>query len=143
MKSKAAALRSNARASATRREANLSSHSKRSADYTRRDAIRDGQLIDLSRWAALPDVMEGAAVPIAITETAWKRIGPRAERGRQVRRRALRVLCAARSAVLEALPQLDRVRFRVRGDGTLVIEFHESDEEQLIGTIMVSQRHRS
>lgn len=81
-------------------------------------------------------------MPIAITETAWRQI--RAPRGtsHQDGHRALRVLRAASSAVLETLPQLGRVGFRVRSGGPLVIEFHESDVEQLVATILARSRGR-
>ena len=115
---------------------------RRRADYTRRDAIEDGQLIDLSRWASSRDLFGGMPVPIATTATAWASLHRRTGLDRPAVQ-AAQVLRAAGSAVLESLPLLGRVPFRVRGDGRrarLAIAFHLSDADRLVATIMLDRQ---
>lgn len=106
-------------------------------DYTRKRAIEDGQLIDLTEWAS---TLETERIPIAITDTGWTRLRL-VEDDRRLQGRVHAVLRSARAAVREQLRTLGRVPFSVRSGRKrvpLVITFHESDDDgALVATIMV------
>lgn len=108
--------------------------------YTRRQAIADGQLIDVTNLARTVS-LTAPSLPMAITDTAWARLrGARQRSPALMQQRTLRVLQAARLAVLGRLSVLGRVPFSVhvgRGAAAFAIEIHESDEGEMVATIML------
>lgn len=81
------------------------------------------------------------SLPVAMTDTAWNRL--RGGRDRSIaltQQRTLRVLHAARTAVLDHLSVVGRCPFAVhvgRRSTPFAIELHESDEGELVATIVV------
>lgn len=112
--------------------------------YTRRQAIRDGQLIDVTNLARA-DLLRAPRVPVALTNTVWKRFQARGARtlthaDHEV---VLRVLDAARDAVVSRLNVIGRISFTVRlahRSTPLVVEFHGSDEGEIVATIMLDRQ---
>lgn len=82
---------------------------------------------------------------MALTDTVWKRThatGARAQEHAD-REHVLRILRCARTAVVSHLHVLGRTPFAVRlgrRATPLVIEFHESDEGEVVATIMIDQK---
>lgn len=111
---------------------------------TRRQAIHEGQLVDVTDVAHV-DLLRAPRIPVALTDTVWRRLqstGDRAQK-RADRERVLRILQGARTAVVNHLHVLGRTPFAVRlGRRTtpLVIEFHESDEGEVVATIMLDEK---
>lgn len=114
------------------------------AAYTRRRAIRDGQLIDVTDISHA-DLLRASRIPVALTDSVWRRLqstGDRAQK-RADRERVQRILQHARAAVVSRLHVLGRTPFAVRlgrRATSLVVEFHESDEGQVVATIMLDQQ---
>ena len=114
--------------------------------YTRRQAIEDGVLVDLSQWAGSgPDgMMGGFSVPVAVTSGVWSDINsiPPSKQGWQdVRGRAHDVLWMAFLAA-KRNPGKDRVAFRVilyvgrRSNQTYWIHIGPGDNGRPVVTIM-------
>jgi len=107
--------------------------------YTRRQAIEDGQLVDVTDVAR--EVLRGVTIPIAMTDTVLKIVSPHGAPEATVERRTLKLLHAASATVASRLSVLGRSPFEVnlgRRTGRLMIEFHEADEGGLVGTITAS-----
>ena len=86
--------------------------------YTRKDALADGTLVDLTKWASSgPEGMMGDfKVPVAVTSAVWGEINdiPKSKQGiRDVRGRAHDVLTMAVMAARQAKPGNSEVLFRV------------------------------
>jgi hypothetical protein len=86
--------------------------------YTRKDALADGTLVDLTKWASSgPEgMMGGFKVPVAVTSAVWGEINdiPKSKQGiRDVRGRAHDVLTMAVMAARQAKPGNSEVLFRV------------------------------
>jgi len=86
--------------------------------YTRKDALADGTLVDLTKWASSgPEgMMGGFKVPVAVTSAVWGEINdiPKSKQGIQdVRGRAHDVLTMAVLAARSAKPGNSEVLFRV------------------------------
>ncbi len=115
---------------------------KNGSTYTRRQAIADGQLIDVTRHARTV-CLTAPSLPVAITDTAWTRLrGGRDRSNTLLQQRTLRVLQAARTAVLDRFSTLGRTPFNVhvgRSSAAFAIEVHESDDGELVATIMVDR----
>lgn len=114
-----------------------------STNYTRRQAIEDGQLVDVTDLAR--EVLCDVTIPIAMTDTVLKIVSPHGTRKATVERRTRELLHAAKTAVVSRLPGLGRIPFEVRLGRrivNLVIELHEADEGGLVGTIMVEHAGR-
>lgn len=111
--------------------------------YTRRQAIADGQLIDVTNLGRTVG-LTAPSLPVAITDTAWAWLrGTRDRTPTRMQQRTLRVLHAARSAVLGRLSTLGRTPFTVhigRSSAAFAIEIHESDEAELVVTIMADHK---
>lgn len=116
----------------------------RETAYTRRQAIRDGQLIDVSDLARA-DLLRAPHVPVALTDTAWKRFQARGARAltHADQDGVLRILQVARDAVVSRLHVLGRTPFTIRlarRTTSLVVEFHESHEGEIVATIMLDRQ---
>jgi hypothetical protein len=112
--------------------------------YTRRQAIRDGQLIDVTDLARAV-MLDASGIPVVLTNTVWRRIHATGGRVPEHanRERVLRILEGARAAVVSHLHVLGRTPFTVRlgrRATPLVVEFHESDEGQVVATITLDQQ---
>jgi len=108
-------------------------------NYTRRQAIEGGQLVDVTDLAR--EVLRDDAIPVAMTDAALKVVSPHGTREATVERRTRELLHAASAAVVSRLPDLGRSPFEIklgRHTVSLVIEFHEADEGGLVGTIMAT-----
>lgn len=131
--------------SPTGRESRLPDHvATRERAYTRQQAIRDGQLIDVTDLACAA-LLDAPGISVALTSSVWERVHARSDRAltHADRERVLRILRGARAAVVSHLHVLGRTPFTVRvGRRTalLVVEFHESDEGQVVATIMLDQQ---
>lgn len=107
-------------------------------NYTRHQAIEDGQLVDVTDVAR--ELMHETTIPIALTDTVWRRVQARGSARVRSDGRVREILRAAGASVLDTLATLGRTRFTVKvGRKTvhLAIEFHEADEGGLVGTIML------
>lgn len=116
----------------------------RETAYTRRQAIRDGQLIDVSDLARV-DLLRAPHVPVALTDTAWNRLQASGAQGltHGDQEAVLRILQAARDAIVSRLQVLGRTPFTVRlGRRTtaLVVEVHESDVGAIVATILLDRQ---
>lgn len=111
--------------------------------YTRRQAIADGQLIDVTNLGRMIG-LTAPSLPVAITDTAWAQLrGTRDRTPTRMQQRTLRVLQAAHTAVLDRLATLGRTSFNVhvgRSSAAFAIEVHESDEGDLVATIMFNRQ---
>lgn len=91
------------------------------------------------------DLLRAPRIPVALTDTVWRRLqstGDRAQK-RADRERVLCILQRARTAVVSRLHVLGRTPFTVRlgrRATPLVVEFHESDEGQVVATIMLDRQ---
>lgn len=111
--------------------------------YTRRQAITDGQLIDVTNLGRTV-CLTAPPLQVAITDTAWTRLrGGRDRSPALMQQRTLRVLQAARTAVIDRLSTLGRTPFTVhvgRRSAEFAIEVHESDAGKVVVTIMVDRK---
>lgn len=111
--------------------------------YTRRQAITDGQLIDVTNLGRTVR-LTAPSLPVAITDTAWTRLRGTGDRSRALmEQRTMGVLRAARTAVIDRLSTLGRTPFTVhvgRSSSAFAIEVHASDEGELVATITVDSQ---
>lgn len=84
-------------------------------------------------------------IPVALTESVWKQLqwtGGRRQ-GHTNRERVLRLLQSARTVVVSHLHVPGRTPFSLRLGHRmtpLVIEFHESDDGEVVATIMLDRQ---
>lgn len=88
-------------------------------------------------------MLDASGIPVVLTNTVCKRIhatGAGAAHEHANRERVLRILQHARTAIVSRLHVLGRTAFTVRlgrRATPLVVEFHESDEGQVVATVML------
>ena len=83
------------------------------SSYTRKQAIEDGMLVDLTQWAK----QTGFNMPVACTSTVWNHIEPSEEAkglGQDVRGRAHDLLWMLYCAIRRGGEQDQRLTFEVR-----------------------------
>ena len=110
--------------------------------YTRAQALEDGELVDVSRWASPKEMMGGFKVPVAMTRALWAAVEaiPDALEGiADVRGRAHDVLWMARCALAGSARRNFRVVLPVAGsrkkEAQLVVDLGPGDTGEPVVTI--------
>ena len=107
--------------------------------YTRKQAIADGVLIDVSEWASPREMMGGFKIPVAMTASIWALVQAPADSHEDTRGRAHDVLWMALLAARKNLGA-NRATFTVLIGGEaidLVLHAGPGDEGEPVATIML------
>jgi len=107
--------------------------------YTRKQAIADGVLIDVSEWASPREMMGGFKIPVAMTAAVWALVEAPEGSYEDTRGRAHDVLWMA-SLAARRNRDVDRATFAVLIDGkeiNLVLHVAPGDEGEPVATIML------
>jgi hypothetical protein len=108
-------------------------------NYTRKQAIEDGVLVDVSEWASPGGMIGGFKIPVAMTAQVWALVQAPDCGCEDTRGRAHDVLWMAQIAARRNL-DVDRVTFTVLVGGNVVeVVLHVSpgDEGEPVATIML------
>ena len=106
--------------------------------YTRRQALEDGVLVDVSQWASPQEIMCGFTIPVAMTAAVWAEVEAPRGSTQDTRGRAHDVLSMAALAARRNLDS-DRATFAVRlgrSDVRLWIHVGPGDDAEPVATIM-------
>lgn len=109
--------------------------------YTRKQAIADGVLVDVSEWASPQGMMGGFTIPVAMTAAVWALVEASAGSHEDTRGRAHDVLWMAALAARRHL-DTDHAAFEVLIGGTLielVLHVGPGDEGEPVATIMLPE----
>jgi len=108
--------------------------------YSRRRAIEDGVLVDVSEWASSREMMGGFKIPVAMTAAVWALVEAPEASHEDTRGRAHDVLWMAQLAARGNL-DTDRTAFTVLISGeevNLVLHVGPGDDGEPVATIMLA-----
>lgn len=103
--------------------------------YTRAQALEDGVLVNVSRWASSREMMGGFTIPVAVTSAVWALVQAPEGSHEDTRGRAHDVLWLASSAV-----RSNRTHFTVRlgtRDVRMWVHIGPGDDAEPVATIML------
>jgi len=107
--------------------------------YSRKQAIEDGVLVDVSDWASPREMMGGFTIPVAMTAAVWALVEAPEKSHEDTRGRAHDVLWMAQLAARRNL-DTDRTAFTVLINGKeadLVLHVGPGDDGEPVATIML------